>query len=78
MVLSQLLWDHLTVDSSSSRVANSRKAACTRPITGLDAWLEAWSIYAGVRSQVAMSSGSVSDHFNEELDDNFNRKCASY
>ncbi len=50
MVLSPLVWDHLTVDSSSSRVANSRKAARTRPITCLDTWLEAWSIYAGVRT----------------------------
>ena len=28
-----------------------RKAARTRPITGLDTWLEAWSIYAGVLNQ---------------------------
>ena len=35
-------------------------------------------LVASADSQVAMSSGSVSDHFNEELDDNFSRNCASY
>ncbi len=35
-------------------------------------------LVASADSQVAMSSGSVSDHFNEELDDNFSRNCESY
>ncbi len=47
--LSKLLSDHLVLSGSASSSRSSRSRS-TRPITGLDTWLEAWSIYAAVLS----------------------------
>ena len=48
VVLADLLSEHLTLSGCSSRNSGGRKFASTKPITGLDTWLEAWSIYASV------------------------------
>lgn len=45
VVLADLLSEHLTLSGGSS---GGRKSARTRSITGLDTWLEAWSVFAGV------------------------------
>ena len=46
IVLSSLLSEHLALSGGSA--SKKGKATRTRPITGLDTWLEAWSIYAAV------------------------------
>ena len=47
VVLADLLSEHLTLSGCSSKHGGSRKSAHTKPITGLDTWLEAWSVFAG-------------------------------
>ena len=47
VVLADLLSEHLTLLGCSSKHGGSRKSAHTKPITGLDTWLEAWSVFAG-------------------------------
>ena len=46
-MLADLLLEHLTLSGCSSKHGGSRKSAHTKPITGLDTWLEAWSVFAG-------------------------------
>ena len=48
VVLADLLSECLVLSGGCTKYSSQRKAARTRPITGLDTWLEAWSIYAGV------------------------------
>ena len=48
VVLADLLSEHLTLSGCSSRNSGGRKFASTKPITGLDTWLVAWSVYASV------------------------------
>ena len=47
--LSKLLSEHLTLVGSTS-ASHSGRSHSTRYITGLDTWLEAWSVFAGVLS----------------------------
>ena len=48
IVLADLLSECLVMSDGCTKYSSHRKAAHTRPITGLDSWLEAWSLYAGV------------------------------
>lgn len=55
--LNKLLCEHLTL-VGSARASRTSRSHSTRYITGLDTWLEAWSIYAGVLSSFKPKLGS--------------------
>ena len=46
----QLLSEHLTMSGLASKSSHGRGSAHTRRITGLDTWLEAWSLFAAVQT----------------------------
>ena len=48
VVLADLLSECLVLSGVYTKYSSHMKAAHTKPITGLDTWLEAWSIHAGV------------------------------
>jgi hypothetical protein len=48
--LGNLLAEHLTSSGSSAQRGRGKRSAHARPITGIDTWLEAWSLFAGVLS----------------------------
>ena len=90
VVLANLLSEHLTLPGASSRGGSSMKAA--RTIMGLDTWMEAWSIYAGVlisykpelapdlfryQSFIARSSRRFHTHAWLQYDAQFRLKLAS-